>query len=106
MKTPNMGDELQQLLCATNWMRTSFPAYAETIAPLHELMELVYTKAGGRTKRAVRKIPLDSSWGRHIDSAFAAVKQQLAAATNSRIRNKTIPCACSPMRPTRTGPLS
>ncbi len=81
MKTPTMGDELQQLLCATNWMRTSFPAYAETIAPLHELMELVYTKAGGRTKRAVRKIHLDSSWGANHDSAFAAVKQQLAAAT-------------------------
>ncbi len=50
-------------------MRTLFPAYAETIAPLHELMEIVYTKAGRRTKKAVRKIPLDSSWGANHDSA-------------------------------------
>ncbi len=27
------GRELQQLLCATNWMPSSLPAYAETIAP-------------------------------------------------------------------------
>lgn len=42
MKNPSSGDELQQLICAKNWMRTSFLAYAETIAPLHNLMEDVY----------------------------------------------------------------
>ncbi len=56
-----MGHELQQLLCATNWMRNSLPAYAESIAPLHNLMEQTYTKAGGRTKQAVRKLSIASS---------------------------------------------
>eukprot|EP00171_Calliarthron_tuberculosum_P018752 IDg18752t1 len=63
MKTPTFADELQQLICATNWMRTSLPAYAETIAPLHTLMESIYAKTGKRTKRAVRKIRIDGLWG-------------------------------------------
>lgn len=62
-------------------MRTSFPAYAQTIAPLHELMESIYKKAGSRKKRFVRKIVIGDSWGADHDLAFAAVKKQLAAAT-------------------------
>ena len=79
MKKPMMADELQQLLCATNWMRSSIPAYAETIAPLHELMEQAYKKAGKRTKHAVRKISLASDWGANHDAAFDSIIKQLAA---------------------------
>ena len=81
MNTPTYGNELQQLLCATNWMRTSIPAYAQTIAPLHNLMETVYKRAGGRTKRAVSKICLTDSWGSAHDDAFNGIKKQLAAST-------------------------
>ncbi len=54
MKKPTTNGELQQLLRATNWMRTSLPAYAETISPLHEPMEIAHKKAGERTKKAAR----------------------------------------------------
>lgn len=81
MQSPKMGGDLQQLLCATNWMRTSIPTYAETIAPLHNLMEKVYQNVGSRTKRAVSKISLTSLWGPPHDDAFATIKRQLAAAT-------------------------
>lgn len=81
MKRPFSGDELQQLICATNWMRTSLPAYAETVAPLHNLMEYVYRRAGGRKKRSVKKISLHGQWGAEHDAAFATIIQQLSAAT-------------------------
>ena len=79
MNKPTTAAELQQLLCATNWMRSSIPSYAETIAPLHILMEKAYSKAGKRTKHAVRKISLANEWGANHDAAFASIKSQLAA---------------------------
>ena len=80
MKRPKMAHELQQLLCATIWMRTSLPNYAAVIAPLHDLLEQVYAKTGKRTKTAIRKQTLDNLWGREHDEAFHNIKQQLAAA--------------------------
>lgn len=81
MKKTRMHSELQQLICATNWMRTSIPAYAKLIAPLHELMEHMYSKVGGRTKRAVLKLPPNYSWGATHNTAFANFKAQLVALT-------------------------
>ena len=81
MKKPSMAGELQQLLCATNWMRTSIPNYAAVIEPLHTLMEAIYAKVGGkRTKRAIRNISVTTDWGATHDHAFATIKEQLAAA--------------------------
>lgn len=80
MKRPTLGEELQQLLCATNWMRTSLPNYAAVVAPLHDLLEDVYQLAGKRTKAAVRKFPVGDSWGKVHDTAFSTIKHQLAAA--------------------------
>lgn len=39
MKRPKVASDLQQLLSATNWMRTSLPNYAAVVAPLHEMLE-------------------------------------------------------------------
>ncbi len=81
MKKPTMAGELQQLLCATNWMRSSIPNYSEVIEPLHNLMEEVYSRAGGkRTKRAVRNLSITAEWGATHDVAFRAIIKQLAAA--------------------------
>ena len=83
MKKPTMASELQQLLCATNWMRTSIPNYAVVVEPLHTLMESTYSKVGGkRTKRAIRNISITTDWGATHDQAFATIKDQLAAAVN------------------------
>ena len=81
MEKPVTVNQLQQLVCATNWMRTSIPAYAETIAPLHNSVEKVYKEAGSRKKRSVRKIRLADYWGTEHDTAFITIKSQLASAT-------------------------
>ena len=81
MKKPSMARELQQLLCATNWMRSSIPNYSKVVEPLHNLMEAVYAKAGGkRTKRSIRNISITAEWGATHDTAFQAIINQLAAA--------------------------
>jgi len=81
MKKPTMAGELQQLLCATNWMRTSIPNYAVVVEPLHNLMEDAYSKASGkRTKRAIRNISVADNWGAIHDQSFDTIKKQLVAA--------------------------
>jgi hypothetical protein len=39
-------------------MRTSLLNYAETVSPLHNLLESFYKRAGGRTKFKLRHIAL------------------------------------------------
>ena len=79
MRTPTMASEIQQFVCATDWMRISIPPYSQRIAPLHQLLETFYTRAGKRRKRPLRNLSLSYSWGATHDSAFADIKQQIAA---------------------------
>lgn len=82
MRRPTTANQLQQFLCATNWMRTSIPEYSKKISPLHELMECCYKKAGKRTKRSVAKISLVGLWGAKHDDAICNVKNHLAHAVS------------------------
>ena len=53
---PTNARMLQQFLCSMNWYSSWIPGYAEKARPLHELMEVCYSKAGSRRKRAVQKV--------------------------------------------------
>ncbi|POM74204.1 Hypothetical protein PHPALM_8883 [Phytophthora palmivora] len=54
---PTTDQELQQFVCALNWMRTSLPAFNKLTAPL-------YDRAAGRKKTQVRAITLCKvGWG-------------------------------------------
>lgn len=77
MLRPGWGAELQQFLCATNWMRSSIPNYSSTVAPLQKLIEQLYQKVGKRTKRAVSKLNLTELWGEEHDRAFESIKSFL-----------------------------
>ena len=80
MKRPEMASDLQQFICATNWMRNSIPDYAKRIEPLHNLLETCYKEVGGkRTKRALRNLNIADKWGAEHDSTFASIKSQLAS---------------------------
>lgn len=56
MKPLSMATELQQFVCATNWMRNSIPDYSRRTTPPHNLLESFYKKAGKRTSRALRNL--------------------------------------------------
>jgi hypothetical protein len=79
MEPPSMGAELQQFVCALNWMRTSLPKFSQLIAPLQAILELVYQAAGGqRTRTASAKIPLiDVGWDSEDASTFRACQAAL-----------------------------
>lgn len=64
LPAPTTEQELQQFVCALNWMRSSLPAFNKLIAPLTKCMENVYERAGGRKKCQVRGVQLsDVGWG-------------------------------------------
>ena len=77
MQKPTVANELQQFICATNWMRNSIPAYSKRISPLHKLLESCYKKAGKCTKQALRKLSIINSWTATHDAVFADIKGQL-----------------------------
>jgi hypothetical protein len=79
MGMPKYGSELQQFLCAMNWMRTGLPGYSTMVSPLHALMEATYETAGGkRTKHAVSKVALaDVGWSEEHMACFLQCQNAL-----------------------------
>jgi hypothetical protein len=72
---PKLACELQQFLCAMNWMRLSMPRYNVQVRPLMDLMELVYKAAGGRTKAKVTRVDLAAvGWDTSHDSCLQKCK--------------------------------
>jgi RNase H-like domain found in reverse transcriptase len=79
MSMPVSGADLQQFVCALNWMRTAIPSFTQLVSPLQRLLEAVYVAAAGtRTRTAVAKISLSQvGWdGSHTD-AMQACKDAL-----------------------------
>ena len=81
MSRPTKGHELQQFLCAINWMRNSVPEYSKITASLNSLLEHVYKLCSSRKKSAVKKLSLHGLWTEEHDMAFKSIKQQLARST-------------------------
>jgi len=72
--TPVTAQQLQQFICASNWMRTSLPKFTEVTAPLREILELAYKKVGKRTSSSVKRVELKSlGWSKEHDLAFQEV---------------------------------
>jgi len=80
MQYPTTGGELQQFMCATNWMRMGIPEYAVTVAPLHSLLEECYNAVGKRTKKAVAKLKIGENWRPEHAQAFEAIRNHLQEA--------------------------
>ncbi|GMF09610.1 unnamed protein product [Phytophthora lilii] len=78
LPAPTTGQELQQFVCALNWMRSSLPAFNKLIGPLVKMMEKVYERAGGRKKTQVRKVTFsDVGWGEAEVASLENCKQSL-----------------------------
>ena len=79
MEPPSSGSNLQQFVCALQWVKQGIPNFTELVAPLHEFMERVYDHVGKRTKRAVTRVRLDTlGWGKTELDAFESCKHALA----------------------------
>ncbi|KAH9094099.1 hypothetical protein Ae201684P_016714 [Aphanomyces euteiches] len=79
MKAPTTAAELQQFLCATNWMRASIPLYAQRVDPLRRLLDVATKIAGSAKKTALAKVDLAvAGWTAEHDECFEEVKATLA----------------------------
>ena len=56
---PTNAGELQQFLCATNWMRESIVDYARLVRPLQDVLDAALATSRKRTKRAATRLPID-----------------------------------------------
>ncbi|GMF27035.1 unnamed protein product [Phytophthora fragariaefolia] len=78
LPAPSTGQELQQFMCALNWMRMSLPAFNKLINPISQFVEKVYTAAGGRKKSLVRRVTLREVNGSEVElAALQSCKEAL-----------------------------
>ncbi|OWY98896.1 RNA-directed DNA polymerase [Phytophthora megakarya] len=61
MPFPRSAVELQQFLCATNWMRDSLIDYARVARPLQDLLDDAMSRASKRTKRVAASVAIELS---------------------------------------------
>lgn len=81
MLPPRTAGDLQQFVCATNWMGASILQYAEVVAPLVELLETAAKRAVSRKKRALNRVLLEDLWDERHALAFDGLKTALSKIT-------------------------
>ncbi|GMF28513.1 unnamed protein product [Phytophthora fragariaefolia] len=78
LASPTTAADLQQFVCAINWMRASIPEFACVTAPLYDILEKAMQVSGARTKRKLGKVSLASvGWGEQEEECLAQVKSKL-----------------------------
>ncbi|OWZ15878.1 hypothetical protein PHMEG_00010406 [Phytophthora megakarya] len=90
MPEPTNAGELQQFLCAANWMRESLVDYARTVAPLQTRLDTALA-SGKRTKRVAAGIKIELTCDER--QTFEAVKEMLGhSATLAFPDNDAVTC--------------
>ncbi|KAE8886173.1 hypothetical protein PF003_g29779 [Phytophthora fragariae] len=78
MPMPRTAADLQQFLCAVNWMRQSIPTYNLLTQRLYATLETAMQLAGTRKKSKLSKFLLvDAGWGVEDETALKAVRAAL-----------------------------
>ena len=81
MDLPRNAAELAQFVYCCRWMAISIPNFSVTVAPLVDVLEEAYSKAGRRTSRSIKKFSLDKlSWGQSHEDAFRTMQNSLQSA--------------------------
>lgn len=90
MHRPSTGGQLQQFLCALQWLRSSIHQFQTLVSPLHTFLEAVYTHIGKRTKRAVICVFLDTlRWDFSLTQLFHKYKNAIAKSVTSAHRDES-----------------
>jgi hypothetical protein len=79
MPVPVTGRDLQQWVCALNWMRQSLPKFNELVEDLDIVLQRLYKAAGSnKATRLEKHLVADHGWGDAQLAAFAGTKAALA----------------------------
>ena len=88
MFAPVTGAQLQQFLCALQWVKNAIPLFSAIPEPLHLFTERVDEQGGKRTKRAVSNVDLNAmGWGTSRIDSFNKCKDALANQVTISHRN-------------------
>ena len=88
MKRPSHADQLQQFICAMNWMRNGVKKFARIVSPLLKLLDASAKRAGKRTKRKLSKIHISEEWGEEHETAFIDIKKEISNLTRMSFRKE------------------
>jgi hypothetical protein len=75
LRSPRNGQELQQFVCACNWMRSSIPSFSQEISPLQTLLCTRSREVQTSKTKILRKIPLN--WTEQHEQCFQKMKDIL-----------------------------
>ncbi len=77
MPTPVTGRDLQQWVCALNWMRQSLPKFNELVEDLDSVLQQLYKAAGSnKATRLEKHLAADHGRGEAQPAAFARTKEE------------------------------
>ena len=80
LQMPTTVAQLQQLICAFQWIRTTIPEFSKVIEPIRKFLNRTMSKTGSRSKRSTSRISLTSTgWGKEEAECFAHCKNALAS---------------------------
>ena len=81
MYLPRNSPELAQFFYCCRWMAISIPNFSVSVAPLVDVLEEAYKKAGRRTSLSIKKFGLDTlSCGKQHEDAFKNLQDSLKSA--------------------------
>ena len=78
MTMPETAAELAQFVYCCLWMALTIPEFNKRAAPLTDILEQAYSKAGKRTAKTIRKVRLSTlSWGTDHHQSFKYLQDSL-----------------------------
>ena len=78
MQRPEYAADLQQFICAVNWMRNGIPEYSVAIAPMQTLLGELTARHGAK-KVKLAKVLLDNTlWTKQLQASFEQMKVLIA----------------------------
>ena len=78
LQTPVTGADLQQFICAMNWLRGALPNFNRVVKPLSDLLEKGLRMTQSRKSREAAKIKIQEiGWSAEHERAFAECKELL-----------------------------
>ena len=76
LELPRTAAELQQFLCAANWIRISIPSYASAVEKLSLMLKTSQRSVSSSRRSKLRNVKLE--WDSEEEMAFGRVKELLA----------------------------